>query len=370
VTLPRFRIARTISVYIARQFLIWCGIVFGAMMLIVFLLDYIELIHRARTKAEVPLSLLLEMALLKLPHMAQEILPFGVLFGTMLAFWRLTRSNELVVARASGVSVWQFLLPAVAVAFSIGVFTTTVFNPVASLMQGRYEILENRLLRNTTGQSALSPSGLWLRQADPSGLHAMVHAEKLAQGDLVLQDVTFLFFRDDDAFAERIDAVDARLEPGHWIIRSGTKWHKDGYGEHFERMELKTNLTSAKIQESFAAPETMSFWELPGYIHLLQVSGFPTQRHRLYLNALLARPFLLCAMVLIAATFSLRMQRRGGATLMVVSGMSAGFILFFLSDVVFALGLSSTIPVALAAWTPAGISLLLGASFLLHLEDG
>ena len=45
---------------------------------------------------------LLEMALLKQPYMAQQIMPFVVLFGTMMAFWRLTRSNELVVARAAG----------------------------------------------------------------------------------------------------------------------------------------------------------------------------------------------------------------------------------------------------------------------------
>ena len=61
-----------------------------------------------------PGALLLEMAALKLPHTAQDVMPFAVLFGTMLAFWRLTRSNELVVARAAGVSVWRFLTPAIA----------------------------------------------------------------------------------------------------------------------------------------------------------------------------------------------------------------------------------------------------------------
>jgi lipopolysaccharide export system permease protein len=126
-------------------------------------------------------------------------------------------------------------------------------------------------------------------------------------------------------------------------------------------------LTSRKIQDSFAAPETMSFWDLPGLIRLLEVSGFATQRHRLYFNALLARPFLLCAMVLIAATFSLRMQRRGGAALMIAA---IAFLLFFLADIVFALGLSATIPVPLAAWTPAGIAMVMGSTLLLHLEDG
>jgi lipopolysaccharide export system permease protein len=133
---------------------------------------------------------------------------------------------------------------------------------------------------------------------------------------------------------------------------------------------VPTNLTPKKIEESFASPDTMSFWQLPSFIELLEASGFSAQRHRLYFDSLLARPFLLCAMVLVAAIFSLRMQRRGGTTLMIVGGVFAGFMLYFISEMVFTLGLSATIPVALAAWTPAGISTLLGTTFLLHLEDG
>ena len=137
-----------------------------------------------------------------------------------------------------------------------------------------------------------------------------------------------------------------------------------------DEIHLATTLTPRKIEESFASPDTMSFWDLPGFIELLEQSGFPAQRHRLHFNVLLARPFLLCAMVLVAATFSLRMQRRGGATLMIVGGVASGFLLYFVSDIVFALGLSTKIPVTLAAWTPTGVSLIFGTSMLLHLEDG
>jgi lipopolysaccharide export system permease protein len=75
-------------------------------------------------------------------------------------------------------------------------------------------------------------------------------------------------------------------------------------------------------------------------------------------------------MVLVAATFSLRMQRRGGTIPMIVGGVASGFLLYVLSDIVFALGISAKVPVVLAAWTPTGISLIFGASMLLHLEDG
>jgi lipopolysaccharide export system permease protein len=364
------RLARTLSTYIARQFIAWCGAVFGSMLAIIFLLDYIELIRRGGSKPEATLGLLLEMAALKLPHMAQEVLPFAVLFGAMMAFWRLTRSNELVIARSAGVSVWQFLMPAVVFALLIGIAAVTVFNPVSSAMEASYEALENRVLRGGGNDFALFRSGLWLREADADGNQTVVHADRMHSGKIVLENVTMFFFEGKDRFAGRIDAAEARLEGGSWHLRDVWRSQKNGSTEHLASALVPTRLTTRKIEESFASPETMSFWKLPGYIRLLADSGFATQRHRLYFNALLAKPLLLCAMVLIAATFSLRMQRRGGATIMIVGGVGTGFLLYFLSDVVFALGLSSTIPVALAAWTPAGVCLLLGVTLLLHLEDG
>jgi lipopolysaccharide export system permease protein len=187
---------------------------------------------------------------------------------------------------------------------------------------------------------------------------------------LILDTVTLFFFNDVMRFTSRIDGQTAKLETGDWLIENGTRWLPNEPAEPFTELRLPTTLTPRKIEESFASPDTMSFWDLPGFITLLEQSGFPAQRHRLHFNVLLARPFLLCAMVLVAATFSLRMQRRGGATLMIVGGVVSGFLLYFLSDVVFAFGLSAKVPVTLAAWTPTGVSLIFGASMLLHLEDG
>jgi lipopolysaccharide export system permease protein len=363
-------LATTLSNYIGRQFLLWSGSVFATMLAIIFMLDYVELLRRGGAKQDATLTLLFQMAALKLPYMGQEVLPFAALFGAMMAFWRLTRSNELVVARAAGVSVWQFLAPAIVFAMLIGVLAVTVFNPIAATLQASYEALENRVLRGVVSRSALFPNGLWLRESDAKGDHVMLRAERVAPGEDALERVTFFFFRGADQFASRIEAKEAILENGAWRVLQGTRWTADGAPETFEETRIATHLTVDEIRDSLATPETMSFWKLPGFIRLLEESGFSTQRHRLHFNSLLARPFLLCAMILIGATFSLRMQRRGGAILMVVGGVAAGLLLHFLSDIVYALGLSATIPVGLAAWVPAGVCLLIGISLLLHLEDG
>jgi lipopolysaccharide export system permease protein len=361
---------KTLFRYIARQFFGWCTTIFLAMMSIVFLLDYIELIRRAGTRPDATLLVLLEMAALKQPDMAQQVMPFAILFGTMMAFWRLTRSHELVVARAAGISAWQFLAPPLSGAFLVGVLVVTIFNPVASAMQASYEQLENRILHGESDQLSLSRTGFWLRQSDEDGNHSILHASGFAINHQAIDNVMILFLANDTKLVKRIDAKQAVLKNGVWEVHDGTEWTPGHPLQLFDAMDVGTNLTTSKIQESFASPETMSFWELPGFIRLLDASGFSSQRHRLYFNALLSRPFLYAAMVLIAASFSLRMQRRGGATLMIGAGVAAGFALYFLSDVVFALGLSASIPISLAAWTPTGVTWLLGATLLLHLEDG
>ncbi|HJU15637.1 MAG TPA: LPS export ABC transporter permease LptG [Stellaceae bacterium] len=363
-------LARTLSAYIARQFLIWFGAVFAAMLLVAFLLDYLELLRRGANKAQATLAVLFEMAALKLPQTAQDILPFAILFGTMLAFWRLTRSNELVIARAAGISVWQFLTPAALVAFLVGLLSVTLFNPVGSLLETAYQRIESRVLHQGSAQLLLSGAGLWLRQSDEAGNQIIIHADAVAPRQFRLSGVTLFFFNDLTQMTSRIDARAAQLEGGEWRIKDGTRWLPDGPPEHFARLLLPTDLTRRNIEESFASPDTMSFWDLPGFIRLLQRSGFPAQRHRLHFDVLLARPFLLAALVLVAAAFSLRRERRGGTTMMIVGGVATGFLLYFLSDIVFALGLSAKVPVTLAAWTPAGVSMILGASMLLHLEDG
>lgn len=362
-------ISPTLSRYIARQFAGWCAGVFVAMVGVAFVIDVVELLRRSGNKVEATVAILLQMAIFKLPYLAQEILPFAMLFGSMLAFWRLTRSSELLVARAAGVSAWQFLAPAVMVAVAIGIFAVTVFNPVASILRNRYDGLESRVLKGRTSDLALSRTGLWLRQNDGEG-PTIIHALRVAPDDGRLLEVTVLQFRDDDKLVRRIDAASALLEERNWRLFDAWSWRPGQQASPIGEYVLPTTMTARGLQDSFAAPETISFWELPSFITLLETAGFSAHRHRLYWHSLLAQPLLLGALVLIAATFALRQTRRGGTTWLIMGGILTGFLLHFLSDVVFALGLAANIPIALAAWTPAGVCLLIGASILLHAEDG
>ena len=365
------RISATLSLYIGRHFLVSFLVLFVLFLALILMLDTVELLRRASTKPHVTFQMVVEMALLKLPHMGQQIFPFSVLFGGMAAFWRLTRSHELVVTRGAGVSVWQILLPIILTAFGLGLFQIMIVNPLASTTLTRYERMENVHLRGHKSFLALSGSGLWLRQANLNG-QSVLHAKHILQQgvEVELYDVIVFMFEGKDKFRGRINAKSALLEDGFWLMNN--VWvHTPEEPPVFEKdYWLSTDLTPDRIQDSFAPPETMSFWDLPEFIGTLEVAGFSALRHRLYFHTLLAAPFLMCAMVLIAATFTLRHSRRGATTFVISGGVLTGFFFYFFSDVVYALGLSDSIPVTLAAWTPSVVATFLGLAMLLHLEDG
>jgi len=362
------RLHPTFSAYIGRQFLVWWLGAFLALVALIALFDTIEIMRKTST-AQVAMVDIFAMMLFKLPHLAQEAIPFTVLFGAMMAFWRLNRFHELVIARAAGVSAWEFLLPVLLIALLIGVIKVTVYSPFASAMMLRYEQLESTTDRGRSSLAALSGDGLWLRQRTMDG-HYILHAAAIRPAGMVLDRVIVFKFGKDDSFTSRIDARQARLEPGYWRLQAARINSPRVPVAFRDEVRVPSNLTRENIQDSFARPETMSFWTLPGFIGVLEQAGFSGLRHRVYWYSQLADPLLLCAMALFAAAFTLRPQRRGGTVLLIAAGIGTGFLIYFATDVVTALGVSARIPALLAAWSPATVGCLLATAFLFHLEDG
>jgi lipopolysaccharide export system permease protein len=363
------RLSLTLSSYLGRQYAFWLASAFCALMGIALLFDVVEMMRRASGKEDATIAIIIQMSLFKLPHLAETILPFTVLFGAMFAFWRLANANEIIVARAAGVSIWQFLLPAMICTLAVGIFQVTIFNPFSAVMLSKFESVEAKYLKRTTSMLAVSRNGLWLRQSDAGG-QAVIHALRVSKAEMKLHDVIIFLFEGDEKFVGRIDAETAQLKVGYWDIRNGWLSSPNRAAHRVERYELPSDLTLTKIQESFASPETMSFWDLPGFIAELEAAGFSGHRHRLHLYSLFALPVLLCAMVLVAAAFTVHINRRSGAFFAMAGGVLISFMLYILGDVVHALGLSTNVPTELAAWTPAGVTMMIGLALLLHLEDG
>jgi lipopolysaccharide export system permease protein len=372
----------TLSLYVARGFL-WATLaMLGALTGLVALFDFIELLRRAASRPDVGFDIPATIAALRLPFVALQILPFAILLGGIVAFWRLTRSSELIVARAAGVSAWGFLTGPALVSILLGAIAMTGISPLSSMMLARAERMDQTFLRTGGGMSSLAGGRLWLRQSDreldPQGVAivagrpAMARAPdpRLGPPRFELQGVTVWRLSGGDRPLARIEAPRATLEAGRWVLEDAVSFGADRQPSPPARIVLPTELTAGRIEESFASPETLGFWSLPGFIAVLEEAGFSAVRHRIQFQSLLAMPMLALAMALLAAGFSMRHNRRGGVAQMIAGGVAAGFALFVVDRVAGEFGEAGSLPVVLAAWAPTVAGLLLALALLLHLEDG
>jgi lipopolysaccharide export system permease protein len=358
----------TLYRYLAIQFLMGVGIVYGAFLLVAFSIDIVDLINRTAGH-NISTSVIIGMSLLQLPDLGQKLLPFSILLGGVFAFARLSRNQEIVATRAAGLSAWDFLAPPLIVAVMLGIFAVVVFTPISARLLGQFAALEAKYIRGQESQLAVSINGLWLRQGDEKG-QSVIHALRVASQGVRLEDVDVFLYGQKDHFLGRIDARSADLTSGAWILHEAWVSDLSGAPVHYANYRLPTTMTPTQIQESFASPDTLSFWALPGFIRAAQNAGFAATRYELYFYTLLALPALFAAMVFMAASFSLRLGRSGGLPRMVLISALSGFGVYFFSDLTRALGQSGIVPILLAATAPALASILIGMTLVFHQEDG
>jgi lipopolysaccharide export system permease protein len=360
----------TLFRYIALRTLIGVGALLLILASLILLIDLIENLRFAGKIDGGNFGLALSLTLMRLPALSQTLIPFVFLFGSIWVFNQLNRRSEISVMRSAGLSVWRLLGPSALIAALTGLLIITIFDPLSSGLLSYAEQLKSDKEGSERSLVRVFNDGIWLRQRD-SSTQIIINAQNFDAERAALEKVTVWRFGPGSVFLERIDADKAYLS-GRTIElhEARLKSISDQVGRRSPIYAIQTALTPDDLRERVAPPETMSLWQLPRFILLAEAAGLPTARYHIRFHDLCATPLKLLAMVLIAAAFSMRPVRMGGALELMVLSIGAGFLLYILSELSTALGESGLAPAALAAWAPALIATLAAVTALLHLEDG
>jgi len=309
-----------------------------------------------------------KITLFRVPFVTERVLPFAVLVGAMFCYLNLSRRLELVVARAAGMSAWQFIAPAVIIAWLIGAAATMAYNPISASLREQSTRLEAELFGRDSGFRNPG-SGFWLRQRSDDG-QAVINAKASRQQGVQLAGVSIFRYDPSGHFRDRIEAKTATLEPGYWRIEEARFYASGAAATERDTFRLKTTLTPVQVGESFATPETVPFWQLSSYIELAENAGLAASGYRLQYYQLLAQPFYLVAMVLLAASVSLRFFRMGGVQKVILGGIGAGFLLFVMAKITGDMSKAGLMAPLAAAALPPAVGGLTGLIALMYQEDG
>jgi lipopolysaccharide export system permease protein len=356
----------TLARYIALQFARTILIVFLTVFALVYVLDLVELMRRAAdTEAATP-AVMARLSFLRTPALAEQIFPFAVLFGSMAALLGLSRKLELVVARAAGISAWQFLQPGIGFALLLGAAAVFLYNPLSANLKDQATRLEAKIFARKA--KGLGPD-LWIQQKSLDG-SAILRAEA-GRGDTdTIASVTAFVFDREGHFVERVEAPEATLRDGYWEFRDARVMSTIEEPQGYDTYLLASNLDRSQVRQSITPPESVPFWRLKETIARAESAGLDATRYRLQHAVLLARPLLFVAMVFVAASVSLRFFRFGGVGPMIIGGVAAGFALYVMTQLMRDLGNAGLVGPVLAAWSPGVLGSLLGTLALLYQEDG
>jgi len=367
----------TLHLYFARRFLSALALVFGVFLVVSILIDMLDQI-RTFGGGRAALSDIVVLTVLNAPRGLYQILPIVVVIAGVVLCLRLSRSSELVIARASGRSALRSLVAPVSVAIAAGILATAALNPIVAATSKEHERLADRLRGGSGSLLSISAEGLWLREGglgDADGAQRVIRAARASLDGTELHGVTFLTFGEDGAPRQRIEAGTATLGDRVWDLQRVKLWtlsaaNPERDAQRLERLTLPSTLTQDQIRDSFGQPFAVAIWDLPGFIADLDAAGFSARAHRVWFQMELAQPVLFAAMLLLGAAFTLRPQRSGRTGVMVLSAILAGFAVFFLRDFARLLGETGQIPAALAAWSTPVAALLIAVALILHREDG
>ncbi|MBP7779013.1 MAG: LPS export ABC transporter permease LptF [Acidobacteria bacterium] len=306
-------------------------------------------------------ALLLEYFWWATPQFLYYIIALAVLMAAVVTIGALTKSSELIVMRACGISLYRTAVPLLVAAlvasgalFGLEEFVLGPANRKAAEL--------NYIIRGQTPRTFDVLNRKWLTGEDGRLYHYQFYNSK----DRELNGLTVLAFAsgDEGLVRERVYAavaVAADTSTSTWQARKGwtREFAADASVATYQRFE--TQALTLESPDTFVTeappPSQMNYLQLKRYVAELRASGYDVREDEVALYRKVAFPFVTLVMTLIGVPFAVTTGRRGA-----LYGVGVGIVLaltyWTMISVFAAFGAGGAMPTLLAAWAP---NLLFGA---------
>jgi lipopolysaccharide export system permease protein len=352
--------------YLVREFLgLFCLCLAGgtALYLVIDLFDRINVLIRYGASVKWVVLFLAY----KVPLMVYQIVPATVLLAVLLTLGLLTRHNEILALRTSGIPVSRIAYPFVVMAavVSLGAFLLNEFVVSAAYEQSEYirrVIIEGRL-----PHSLMVRDRIWFK-----GEEGFYKIASYLPAQKEMQGVTWFTVSRPFRLVRRIDATKARWEDGHWVFYDFVE-RAFGPDDGMEttratRREVSLPETPQDFEVVRRETDDMPFSRLLRYIRKLESEGYDSTPYRVDLHKKVSFPVLNIITAFLGIPFALRLPRTGGLAALVGFSLVLGFVYWILFAVAVSIGQAGLLPPFIAAWVANILFGALGVYLLLRVE--
>lgn len=334
-----------------------------ALYLIIDLFDRINVLIRYGA----PVKWIVLFLAYKVPLMVYQIVPATMLLSVLLTLGLLTKNNEVLAMRTSGIPVSRIAYPFLGMAFVVSLAAFLLSDFVVSPSYQRSEYIRRILIEGRVPYSLMVRDRIWFRGDEGFyKIAAFLPAEKELQG------VTWFTVARPFRLAKRIDASKARWKDGKWVFYNVVErtFRSDGGIETKREAEREIELpeTPEDFQAVRAETDEMPLSKLLGYIRKIESEGYDSTPYRVELHKKISFPVLNIITAFLAIPFALRLPRVGGLATAVGLSLIIGFVYWVLFAITVSIGQAGLLPPFVAAWAANILFGAVGVYLLLRVE--
>lgn len=356
----------TIHRYQRGEILRYMGIVLVVVVSIYVCVDFFEKIDNF-LDADLPLSRAGWYFLFNIPFIVAQILPVCVLLAVLITFGLMTKHNEILALKSSGVSVYALLRPAM----TIGIITTLFLFFFSEWIAPMATQRANDIwLREVKKKAAVvsREKDIWIKdQRRITYIRYFNHAHAIPYG------LTLYYFDDDFRLVRRLDAKRGEYRGRRWLLYKVMEQERIPESGEYEVTSHQALFASLGFEPEdlttvMRTSEEMGFDELLAYVKKVEAEGYDATVYRVDLHGKVAFPFICIILAMVGTGVALRGNMREGMPVSIAYGLGVAFVYWIFYSFCISLGYGGMLPPVVAAWTANVIFFCFGAILLLNAE--
>jgi len=354
---------RLMDLYVFRRFLFYFALLMGVFVFLFEAFTFFELLDDI-AKHGIPFLVVMNYFRYLTPYLVYNLAPLAALMAVLVTLGTMSKSNEIVAIKASGISLYRLAVPLFfggLVLAATMVFMDDVYLPYANQRQ---DALRNQIKGRPAQTYGQPQRWIFGENSKIYNYDLFDPAQSLFGGLSVIELDTSSFLVKRRIFATRAKWSETQRA---WVLESG--WVRDFSDGSITRYE---KFTVAAFPELIEPPTyfhrevrqafQMSWRELRTYIAGLQRAGFDVSALKVQWHVKLAFPLIAPVSMLLAIPFAFLVGTRG-ALGGVALGVGIGIAYWIASRLLEAMGGVGQLPPLLAGWSPDIIFFFLGMYF-------
>ena len=358
--------SRTITLYLARLFVVRILAMLAILVLVLMMLDLLGtsgdiLAAPGNGQAE-----LWRYVSLRVPQLVARFLPYSVLLATVITLLTLNQNSEIVAMKASGMSAHQVLAPLFLAAAAVSVVSFAFNERVVTRATATLKAWESAEYGPIPAEARVR-SNVYLTD----GANVLTATTMTGSGTgIVMRDVTFYDRSAESNLTRQIRAERATFaDPGWRLERAEAFDVVAARTTQIPDLVVGRGLTIEQIELDSVDPDAQGFFELRRSIEAYERVGRRTSELEAKWWHKLAGPLSAVLMPLLGAVAAFGLARSGQLFIRAIIGMALGFAYFVVDNAALAMGSFGGYPPLLAAWAPFFLFLLIGETVLVRTEE-